>query len=378
MFLLLVITILGVALFVYLKSQDIDLKNISIRDLMENNLLIQGREAVGKKTFEMKYDTKDHTALSVYNNSVIICTGDSVKSFSDEGTEQWSIPVTINNPLLKTAGPYLLVADMGGKDIYVISGRGIKWSKKLDSNIINADISECGYVSVVQEAKGYKAAVTAFNLQGSPFFTRTIAENYIISARVSPSGKQVLINGVDASGIKAGASLEFTDILGTPLAGKIPKEDVIFSSAWYLDNDYVLAISDSLVLCLDKNRNEKWKQDFAGRKVYSSGVAQGKYAVVAVSGRDKPGVFDGNASELKIFNANGQQGAVCPIDADVENIGICSDMIAVNTGREVYFINTKGKLIGKYASKIDIIEASFLSRKSAAIITKGSVVVYKM
>lgn len=372
MFLLLFLVVVGSAFFVYLKSQNIDIKTFNIKELITNRISTNGPKASEKKPVEIKYDSKEHTVFGAYKDYIVKCTKNKIQGLNKNGEEQWSIPVSLNEPAIKLSGKDMLVADIGGRDIYVINGKDIKWSNKIDNNIINADISESGYVTVVKEEKRTRGAVTVYNLQGNEYFTKGIGESFIYMAKVSPSGKQVFISSIDSSGIKANTILEITDILGKSIAAnKISQEGIIYPSFWYLNNDSMIAVSDDMLVCFDKTGKESWntKKEFPNIKIYSSKVSLGKYPVFAF------GAANSNVTDVKILNTSGAPVSQYQIEGAVFNIETYSDTIAINTGREVHFINTKGKLLGKYSSKSDIIGVNFFNKMEAEIITKNSLVV---
>jgi hypothetical protein len=174
MFLLLFFAIIFAAFFVYAKSQNIDLKKLSIKELIDNKLLFGIGQPQIKKYGEIKYDTKEYNVFSVYKELIIKCTRNKIQAIDKNGDEVWTIPVSMNAPIIKTSENELLVADIGGRDIYVIAGKEVKWNTKTDNNIINADISKTGYVTVVKEEKRTRGAVTVYNLQGNEFFTKGI------------------------------------------------------------------------------------------------------------------------------------------------------------------------------------------------------------
>jgi len=360
----------------YLKSQNVNLKSVSIAGVFQNIFTSNDVKVADKLISEILYDTNEQPVFSVYKDYIIEAAKDSIKALNNKGEEQWSIPVVLNSPIVKTNGTDLLVSDIGGRDIYVINSGKVIWNKKLDSNIINIDISKSGYISVVHDAKGYKGAVAVFGPQGNEMFTRYILKSFTITATVSPSEKQFLINGVDTSGVRSGASLELFDMTGKPTVDEILIDNMIFSSVWYMNNESILAASDSTLICLDSEGKKKWEKEFTDNKVYSSNELSGKYAVIAVSGGGNGTGQD--SARIIIYDMAGNEYATYVIDNEVRSIETYSDIIAVNLGREVHFINARGKLIGKYASKTDITGVYFFNKQMAAIVNRGSVAVIKI
>lgn len=371
-FFLLLISVIGIAFFVYLRNQNMDLKDIRVDELFGGIFQSASKNGV-KSVTEIKYDAKDHPEFCVYRDYIIKCTSDSIKWLDKKGEEQKSIQVSLSKPVLKVAGRFLLVADMDGKDVYEISGKDVKWNRKVENNIINVDINEDGYVSVVQDAKGYKAMVAVFNPQGMEKFTRSIAENFILSAKVLPTGEQVLLNRVDTSGIRANTSLEYNEITSDKPFANIPLNDAVFPALWYLKDGSLITVSDSMILCFDKERKERWKKEYS--TISSSNVSLDKYAVIAVHSESKAGISGNGKAEVQIWNTKGEEMGSYSLRDIVISTGTFDDLIAVNTGAEVHFINTKGKLFRKYNSKTDVIAVYLFSRQEALVVTKSSVTV---
>jgi hypothetical protein len=366
MFILLCLLLAGLGFFAYAKSHNIDLGSLNI---FKSNASSESNS--GKESLKLQYDTREHTFFDVQNGTIIKYTKDSIKGISKNGEELWTIQLTMANPFVKVSDNGVLIADIGGKDIYVIEDGKIKWNKKLDDNIINACISKKGYVTVVHEAKGYRNAVTAFDLHGGKYFTRYINETNVLSAIASPTGKQVLINSVDTSGVTADSSIELTDIYGKPLA-KLTNKDSILAYAGFIGNENIIAAGDSRIVFYDKDHKEKWSKDFKNSEVYSARTVSDKYIAAVVGGEDANGSL-ADVITLKIINTDGKQAAEYKINSEVKGIEAYDGVIAVNTGREVLFINTSGRLEGKFTGQNDITEVRFFNRSEALIVTKTDI-----
>lgn len=374
-FFLLLLVITAIAIAMYFKSQGLELGNISVDEFLQD-LIGESKAAANDvdRDFEISYEVKEHPSFGVYKDVLVKCTGEYLIALNKKGEEQWKIPVLLDKPLIKTGGQDMLIADIGGRNLYIINGKSIKWKISTEADIINADISEDGYVTVVQEQVGYKARVTVYDPNGMDIFARNIVESFVISAMVSPSGKQVLINGLDVSGVNATTTLEFTDILGNPSAAKTLKQNEIFPSVLYLGDNSVVSAGGKFVTYLDKNRELKWEKEFDN--IMSTAVLQNKYIAIAHSGIGNGA--GGNETVVEIFGINGHKTAEFLPEDRVAGLSGYSDMLAVNTGREVYFINSRGKLIGKYTAKADIKSVYFFSKLEAAVITKTNVVIFNI
>lgn len=357
-FLVLLVIIIGTAGVAYLISQDVDLKSISLKDLLERNILSRDTKYEFSST-EFEYDA--NTVFSTYKGYIVKCSRDSLIYLDSNGNEQWSFQLSLKNPVIKTAGSYLLAADYGTKSIMVFSGKELAWEKELDNNIINADINVKGYVSVVHGEERSRGAVSVYNRQGMKCFTMGKAENFVMSSEVSPSGKNTFINSVDTSGISTNTVLEFTDIRGNILEDKVKKENTIFSSVCYMGNDDLFAVGDSMFMMLDKSFKEKFKQDVNG-KIFSSCIADGKYAVVAANPEEATGIFESGSAGIWIYNSRGERVSEYNVKGEVKNLASFQDIIAVNSGNKFRIIDLDARLLAEYSPKGDIKEAFFINR----------------
>ncbi|MCX8129099.1 MAG: DUF5711 family protein [Clostridia bacterium] len=375
-FFLLLLVVVTIAFAVYLKSKNENIGDLSIKELISTVFSDKGgKSAVEKLIGQIEYDYKEHPVYSIYKDSIIKCTKDNVMCLNKKGEVLWSKSIQISNPLIKVGDSYLLIADLNGRYFYVINGKEIKWEQKVDSNIINADINEKGYVAIVKEYRGYKGAVEVYDPHGNWIFTSTKGENHILSAKVLPSCDGVAVNTLDTSGVSADTQFEFISMAGK-VTGKLKEINAIFPFIWPMNNNSIVAVGDSAAVCIDEEKKIKWRLQFD--KVYSSNSSLGKLIVIAAKGNGSSGMFSGEKTEVKIINTAGESAKEFSVDGDVYGIETYGSTIAVNSGREIYFANTKGKLIGKYSSKIDILEVQFFNKDEVAVISKNNIVVTRI
>jgi len=178
----------------------------------------------------LRYEDSLNSEFGAYKGYIVRCTKNGLEYLNRNGEEEWIYTVSLNLPYFKSAGEYLLVAGLESKDIYVFAGKEKKWEKKLDYSIINANINSAGYVTVLHKAERDKSAVSVYNKQG-------VFQTYAISSEVSPSGREVLINCVDISGVSINTGLHLYTISGGNVAGKT-FENVIFPSVRLSDLSY--------------------------------------------------------------------------------------------------------------------------------------------
>ena len=109
-FIFLLLIIAGTAAVAYLKSQDVDLKSASLKDIIDRSFINRNTK-YELSSAEFDYDANLNVAFGTYKGYIVKCSRDNIIYLDSNGNEQWTYPLSLNNPVLKAAGSYLLVAD---------------------------------------------------------------------------------------------------------------------------------------------------------------------------------------------------------------------------------------------------------------------------
>lgn len=364
MALILLLTVAAVALSGYMKSKGIELKDIDVRQFLSGNNMRLLDETSG--IVEIPYDSKEHPVFGTYSEYIIKCSKDGILFLDKKGREIWSLSIPLNNPLVKTNGRDLLVADIGGRDIYVINGKNVLWKDKTEENIHNAEINENGYVTAITGSRIYNGEISTYDNHGIELFRTFIASDFAVNAKISPSANQMAVNLINASGVKSFSYIKFFDINGKELAAKnMPQGEGIFPFVWFAEKDLVIAAGGKSIICLDKDRNIIWDKKFT--KIAGASVLKSSRIAAAVENE--------NTSEIKVFTENGKEYSSVQLNDEVQNISVYGGIIAGNTLRGVYFMTEKGKVKCRYNSKSDITNVLFFSGQQAAVVTSSYVAV---
>lgn len=374
--LILILLIIVVAFFTYAYNKGMSIYDINIRYILSvfNNA---EENDLSRKTLEFKYETDFKTVFTAYNNCIIKVTKDNIECFDKKGNSIWKDSILANNPLVKAVGNYILVADLDGNNVVLFKNSKKEWDKKIKNQIQNADLNKNGFVTVIHDEERAKSAVTVFNSQGMEQLTIGKAEHFILLSQLSFSGKKLVLNCIGASGIRANSLLEFNDIYGKLLASSVPHENLIFSNMWLVNDDSLFAVGTKMAVYYDDENRQKWKKP-VDEGIFGSGIIDGKYLVLAQKSKEKSTILRGQKTDLIVLDKKGKIQASCTIDDGVVNICTFGDVIAANTGREVYIVNGRGKLLNKIASKKDILYVKFLNRNEIIMVTKSSYIVTEL
>ena len=193
---LLTVCIIITALYSYMKSE---YPSATIKDL-PNFFRVIRNETVkeAEVLYSFKFESTSNPVFALYGDYIVKLDSGGIWFLDKKGQVIWSKPIAMGDPILKVNGSKLLAADAGSGEIYVLEGRSVVWEDKADEAILNADINKKGYVTVVTESKSYNNEIRVYDPYGIELIRKVIANAFVVSALVSPSGKTLVVSGISA------------------------------------------------------------------------------------------------------------------------------------------------------------------------------------
>jgi hypothetical protein len=377
-FFLLTITLLALSFLAYLKSQGYEITSLTMQDIKAFYFASTSKAEKGSIQSEIGYLQSDHPIFTAYQDYIVKISVDNIKYYSKAGEEVFNKNLTLKNPIVRTNGKELLLADTNSREIYVFKDKDMKWTYKMEGTIINAEIGQLGHVAIVHETKGYKSAVTVFNVQGGPFFTRNIAESIAIKANVSPNAQNVTTTMLDTSGIGSMSQIEVTSILGNPTGEKITGVDDLLTNILYMDSELAICTGNKTVIGVDSKNVEKWRNVEDNYRIASAVKLDGRNALLVEISNDKSLLTSDFSSRVVKAGSDGKMNELYKSDGYIKNLNAKDGVIGINLGNEVEFISSSGKKLGSYVPKMDVNQLYILSSNEAAVVTKAAVEIIKI
>jgi outer membrane protein assembly factor BamB len=362
--LLLFVCVVTVAFFTWQKSLDPSAVPEDLLKLFQAADTGEIKEAHTQYIYE--FDARESPEFIVYKDYIVKCGGSGIWFLDKTGEVIRSEGLIFNNPIIKTNGSLILVADQGTGDLAVLNNVSIQWREKIDESILNADISEDGYVAVITTAKRDKNEVRVFESHGVELFRKVIASDFAVSANISPSEESFILSAISTGAVGAFSVYKFYDMKGDNLAELSFQASAdllpIFS---YNNNGSIFAVGDRAVASIDPSGNVIWEKQFlsiAG----ASPVGNGQFAVAAVSEE---------GSVMKLYQTDGQELASCELRSKPEGLSAIRGVVCVNSSETAYFYSSKGKIISKYSTGSPIRQVCFFDKNQAAVVTDRQVAV---
>lgn len=86
-------------------------------------------------------------------NHLILSGGtDGVSAYRADQTLVWNISYTMTNPVMRIAGDYALILDVGGRTVLVCGPEGLIYQASTQYAILNGSVNESGWTTVIGES----------------------------------------------------------------------------------------------------------------------------------------------------------------------------------------------------------------------------------
>jgi len=329
---------------------------------------------------EIDLDTGKSNQVYVYNKYIAILNNQVIKLYNNYGEEVSSIEVNINKALFDSNNKYLAIAEHGGGEIYLILDKTYLWSNKIEGEILQVHVNRNGYVAIITKDSTYKSILTLYNSDGTQLFRSYFSDTRIVDVSISNDNKYIAIGEVDSTGALIKSNVKILSVEGA----KKGKKDAIFYTHNAEDGKLLTNVeyqTKGQIACMYDNSmeiiyEEENKQilNIEDRKIAFMSVELENSAVYIEE--EKTGVFN-TISHINIINTQNNDLRTYNLEEIPKGLYSNKNIIAVNVGTEVYFLNTNGWLIRRYSTKQEITNIVF-SKYLAGIVYKDKIVIVNL
>lgn len=323
------------------------------------------------------YDSNKSTTIIPYDKYVALLNNNQLDIYNSSGKKIQSIDLKISNPLISTNGKYIVIAEKDKEKIYVLSGTKILWSKDLSGNISRVNINENGYASVVCSGTTYKSVVNVFDKNGEELFKTYIPSNKVVDTAISSDNKFVSIAEVDTSGtlIKSIVkTISIKDAKSSPESAivntyEMPTNSLIVNIRYQGSKNLICMTDDGISILSDGKKQDVYDFTEENKKYSFAGIDMiSNVYVVEESSND----ISNQMSSIIITNSGTKRKHEYKLKNIAKDTLSSGDIVAINLGTEVYFIDSKGWLKKKYIANEEIKDV-VISDRIAAIVYKDNV-----
>lgn len=328
--------------------------NTSIREWIDKNIF--RKEVMQDKvaTIDLKEENKN---VYAFNKYIGILNKNEFKIYDNIGNKQESLEIQISNPIFDSANRFLVIAESKGQKLYMISDRNIMWENSVDGDISQVHINKNGYVAVVIVNTSHKTVIAMYDPQGKPMFKTYLSSTRTADVSISNDNKYLAIAEIDTSG---SIVQSYVKVFSIDKASKDPtnslentyqgENDRLITNIKYQDkNKLICMYRDSIHII--QNGQDNVLIDNKNRKVLFQSIELNNNAILIEEKSSGLFTADSVVNIVNVDNNNVKEYIVNSVTKELYTYG---DIIALNLGTEVEFINNGGWLVKRYIANQEI------------------------
>ena len=317
----------------------------------------------------------ENAKVYAFDKNIGVLSKNKLKIYNNFGNKDKELDVDISNPIVCSSNRYVAIGEKLGQKLYVIEDKKIAWEAQIEGKISQIHINKNGYVAVVITGTTHKSVVNVFDNNGNSLFKIYRSSTRVVDVGISNDNKHLAIAEVDTTGTIIQASIKIISIEKAQVDSKNAMEKVydakynsLIINIQYQDNNKLICKYDDSIHIIE-NETDEVLVDYNNEKISFTSISLNNNIVEVKE--QSSGLFTAD-SIVRIINIGNKSEKTYVADAVSKEIHTYENVIALNLGSEIEFINTDGWLIKRYVAKQEITNI-VVSSSVAAIVYRDKV-----
>ena len=350
------------------------IKNENFREWFDTQVL--RKEVNQDRLVSISIKEEENPQVYAYNQYIGVLSKNEFKIYGSTAKEEKSLQVEISNPIFASSNRYLAIAENKGKKIYCITDKDIAWEKSVEGNISQVHISKNGYVALTLVDTSYKTVIAVYDEKGEPLFNKFLSTMRVSDVAISSDNKYLAITEIDASGINIKSQIEVfsvekarTDAQSSKVATYDFEDGELVTNIRYQDKEKLI--------CMSKDKIVEFGLDGNKEELFNSENKKTTFQTIDLSNNiaeveEKTADLFSADSVVTIVNTESKTTSTYTAKEVTKEIYTYENIIALNLGTEIEFINTGGWLVKRYKATQEITNIT-LSSSIAGIIYRDRI-----
>lgn len=348
--------------------------NKEARDWIDKNIL--QKEKTQNNLPSIEINEENNLNIYAFNKYIGLLSKNNFDIYDNTGKKENTLTVEITKPIFNSNGKYLAIAEEKGQKLYLVSDKEILWERDIEGNIAQIEVNKNGYIAVTIVDTIYKTVVEVYNNQGDSLFKTFLSSTRVVATSISENNKYLAIAEVDTSGTLVQSNIKILSIE----KGKNDSENsVIFTyngennelitNIKYQEKDKLLCMYTNKILQIKSDETSEILQEYKDRNIAFASIDLSNSSIIVEE--KSSGIFTAD-SLVNIINSDNKSMSLYTAESVTKEIYTNDNIIALNLGSEVEFINTSGWLIKRYKAEQEITNI-VISNSIAGIIYRDKI-----
>lgn len=358
-----IIITLAILIGIYINNKEarewID-KNIFRKEVIQDNVT----------TIDLKEGQNNN--IYAFNKYIGILNKNKFDIYANTGNKEKELEMQISNPLFNSANRFLIVGENKGQKVYLIEDKEIVWDTEIEGNIAQVHVNKNGYVAIViVDTSYYKTVIAMYDPKGKEMFKKYLSTSRTADVDISNDNKYLAIAEVDTSGTIIQSNVRIISI-NDPANEQDEtyqgESNKLITNIKYQDKNKLVCMYTDCIHVIEDKQDKPIINNGNKKVTFQSVELTNHFISIEES---SSGLFTAD-SVVKIVNAENKNEKEYTINSSIKEISTYGNIIALNLGTEVEFINTGGWLVKRYIANQEITQIA-VSDNIASIIYRDKI-----
>ena len=368
------ISIIVILIIIFITIIVLYINNKTARQWIDKHIL--QKEITQNNLANIEIEDTDNSFVCAFNKYIGILSKNNFKIYDSSGKKESEITLEIAKPIFDENGRYLAVAETKGQKLYLIEDKEIIWERNVEGNISEINVNKNGYVAVTIVDTSYKTIISMYDNQGEPLFKTFSSSTRAIATAISNDNKYLAIAEIDTSGTILQTNIKIISIEeGKKDAENSVKKiykgenNQLITNIKYQEKNKLLCMYSNKITCIKEDETIETLQEFQNKKVSYASIELANSSMTVEE--KSSGLFTAD-SVVNIINSENKSTSLYTAESITKEVYTNNNVIALNLGSEVEFINTNGWLLKRYTAEQEITNI-VLSSSIAGIVYRDKI-----
>ena len=295
--------------------------------------------------------------IYAFNKYIGILDKTKFTIYGNTGNKENELEIQISNPIFNSANRFLAIAENKGQKLYLITDKEITWEAEVEGNISQILVNKNGYVAVVIVDTSYKTVIKMYSPQGKELFNTYLSSTRAVDVSISNDNKYLAIAEIDTSGtiIQSNIKVVSIDKASTDPTNSLvntykSEENKLITSIKYQDKNKLVCMYTDSIHEIANEKDETLIESKDKKVIFQSISLNGNACQIE---EKSSGLFTAD-SQVNIINIDSKSTKQYTADSIAKELYTYGNIMALNLGTEIEFINTDGWLVKRYVANQEI------------------------
>lgn len=332
------------------------LANENAREFMDKYLF--GKNISEENAEIIEIENENNTSIIGNSKNIGILTNNTLKQYNVNAKEESEINIEINNPIYDYADRYLVIGQKNDSKAYLIKDSKIVWEKELEGKISKISVNKNGYTSIVLTGTAYKTVIELYDTEGNRLTKIYLSKTIAVDTSISNDNKYLAFAEISTSSTNTKTNVKILSIdkakeenLDAIVYTYEVPDSALATNVNYIDNGKLVCMFDNSIQVIENNTPSTIINLKDDKNISFAGIDLSDSAFKATE--ESSGLFSAN-TKVEITNVNNQKKNVYTVKGVAKSVKTYGNVIALNLGTEIEFIDTNGWLIKRYNSSSEV------------------------